>query len=255
MERALNTEGWLHVDPLSADQATAVRAHFAQCGPLPGYLPGRLTPFERSKPYSIEDCARRGRFACYPLSDVLAAPHLLDRALAEDVLIPVREYLGAEPALYSANAFWSFPQPHIQSTQLMHRDFDGGRVAALFISLTYGAEQYYLPGSHDPTRFRRMVAMHGFPGMNYDVHKALDIHESYLSRFPVIRLLGGPAGRCALTLPEGLHAGVPCSEPRLMVWFRYGTGPNEAYFNDKTEPVVVPGRETTAATALLIRGE
>jgi hypothetical protein len=255
MGRYLDTEGWQNLEPLSAEQVAAIRAHFAQCGPLPGYIPGRLTPFERSKPYSLEDCEKRGPFACYSLRDVLAAPHLLDRALAEEVIGPVRDYLGADPVLYSANAFWTFPRSAPHSTQIMHRDFDGERFVALFVSLTDNVEQWFLPGSHTVDGFAAQVRAFGNSRTDYHGHKSQQVHDDLINLFPVIRVLAGPAGQCALTVPSGLHAGVPSKEPRLLAWFRYGTGPNRAYMQDKTEPVVVPGREPTPATELLIRGE
>jgi hypothetical protein len=247
MLHELTTKGAVNLGPLlSPEQVADVHfRHFARCREIPGYVPNRPrshTPF-----------------SCYSMADVLAAPHLLDAALNADILRMVGDYIGAEPVIYSVNAFWTRPlggEPVM--TQVFHRDFDEERFAALFFYLTdftveNGAAQKYVEGSHDDETFSRLCETVGkaYPKHVYAQHKSRLAHAEYLRSFPVMDLCG-QAGTAVLMLPRGLHCGGMPKSPRLLAWVRYGTGANSAYRNDEIRPVSVPGRVPDAVTRLIL---
>ena len=244
---------------LAPSEVQDVTQHFAGCSPLPGYIPGRFTEAERASAYTLDGCRKRGPFACYRLEDVLAAPHLLDAAMAPDVLEAARYVLGVPPVIYSVNVFWTFPGGAQAGTQVFHRDFDDDKFVGMFFYLTdftiqNGSAQRYVTGSHDSARFSAMCKTLGkMPYSHYwDRNKDAGVHASLERDFPVVSLVG-TAGTAVLMLPSGFHCGGKPRENRCIAWVRYGAGPNKVYTNDGMYPVAVPGREPSDLTRLILK--
>lgn len=231
---------------LSSAQVAEIRQHLARCKTVPGYLPQR--PVHGSP------------FESYAMADVLSAPGLLDFALQPRIVELAESVIGQKPVIYSAAAFWTQPGRGPVMTQVFHRDFDEEKFLALFVYLTdftaaNGAAQRYVVGSHDPATFGRLVDAYSPPGVDRAVfaqHKSRVAHELYDKHFPVLTLQGA-AGTAVLMQPYGLHCGGTPTEPRLLAWFRYGTGKNAAYARDGIEPVRINGRVPTTLTQLILK--
>jgi len=243
---------------LTPAQVADVYKHLAARSPLPGYVAGRLSSVQQEQVFTLAECQSKSLWACYRPRDVISTPHLLDAAIAPDILAAVRAWLCAEPVIYSMNVFWTFPRQEVSGTQIFHRDFDEARFVAVFFYLTDftvddGAQRFVI-GSHDADVFKQACDRYGtLPYERYrDSHKDPIVHGSLEHNFPV-GILTGLAGTCVMMLPSGLHCGGLPRTPRLLAWVRYGTHANSAYVSDRISPVAVAGWKPTALTRLIVR--
>jgi len=182
--------------------------------------------------------------AGYSNEQVLRAPGLLDTLNDARLLDLIEQQLGCVPTLYSVNAWWSHPadKPEMTNVQYFHRDTDDFRFLTLFIYLTDvgldGGPHEVTPGSHILEGMRELVRKASW-WPRFDIERSFveDMGEDF-SR-DVERLLGdsaasltGKAGEMVLVNTVALHRGlVPTRTSRLVVWARYGLGPN-TNFND-----------------------
>jgi hypothetical protein len=202
------------------------------------YLVARPTYDAHVKVYSdqtgrpVEQTLGRADVACHDMADVLNAPHLLWFALSHADF--ARQYLRAEPVLYSVNAFWTCAgnKDARGDIQAFHRDNDDDRFVALFVygsdvtKPRYGAH-CYLKGTHirgDDGQFA--------PSAGEDM------------------VLGGP-GQAFIVDPQGLHMGrKPEEGQRLLIWFRFGiSDPPRSYVWDKLSPVEIRDRSIVSDDA------
>lgn len=257
----LSADGFMHLGQcLTPEQVGEIHAHFSACDCLPGYLPNRANPSDKSSS-TINRAREASALACYSLEDVIKAPYLLDFATSDKVISLAKEWIGTDPVIYSINAYWSFPSRKRKprsGTQCFHRDNDEDRFACLFFYLTDflpdDGEQRYVYGSHDDELFRKIHQ--GSGSLPYDsywnIRKDSVFHDSIERDFPVA-ILEGKAGTCVMMLPRGIHcAGIPKSE-RLLAWVRYGTHANRAYRADKTQPVTIQGMEKSPLLRLMLQ--
>ena len=210
----LRRDGIARVYPsLGAGQATELAAHLRAA---PCYV-GHVRVYGDGVPRSFAETAAMTDVWCHDMETVVLAPYVWDLAIS--LLPTAARYLGAQPRLYSMNAFWvraSEAVPRL-GLQTFHRDHDDERFLALFV---YGTDVLaeadgpprFVLGSHDPD------------------HLPIDCAP------PVY----GPAGTAFLADTRGLHMGVkPTSpEPRLILWARWGISERPwSYDNDRLEPV------------------
>lgn len=221
--------------PLVVPNVEEVRTYFdAQ----PVYKGSHIFSFDgRPKPH--DEVRRTFPLVGYSNEQVLRAPGLLDVMNDARLLDLIEQQLGCVPTLYSVNAWWSHPadKPEMTNVQYFHRDTDDFRFLTLFIYLTDvgldGGPHQVIPGSHTLEGMRELVRKASW-WPRFDVERSFvdDMGEDF-SR-DVERLLGdtaasltGKAGEMALVNTVALHRGlVPTRTSRLIVWARYGLGPN-----------------------------
>lgn len=150
---------------------------------------------------------------CHDMHDVTRAPGWLETAIT---LTPLaREYLAADPLLFSLNAFYYEPNATQRpDTQEFHRDADDVRFLALFVYLTD-----VLTDEDGPHQFQRGTQNGGDSGEVVSVY--------------------GERGTMFLADTRGLHRGlVPRRGRRAVAWARWGvTDPPPAYVWDGLRPL------------------
>lgn len=170
-------------------------------------------------PMPLEDAMTHHPVLCHDMVDVLNAPGILDYALQMAPL--VKEYLGPDPVLYSANCFYTMPlgQGVKGDIQAYHRDPDDVKFLALFL---FGS-----------TIDRRDEGAHMYLA---GTHLGEDHGEE--------REITGQAGTAFLADPRGMHMGVkPKSIPRMLIWFRWGVSDvPPGYVTDKLAEYGAPHR-------------
>lgn len=238
---------------LDPRQVGEIRRHFDVSPCFAAHIAGKSDGVERS----LDECRALGPQACYRLSDILAAPHLLGIANRDDILALMESYLGCVPSIYSMNAFWTFPgNPNlIPGLQTYHRDFDDYRFCTLFVFLSDVAPgdgaHYFIRGTHRADLIERQLRQ---ANPNADCTAEMDqlfakvaiIDEAALTPFRGhVETVGGPAGTAVFEDTYGLHKGDPPKTNRLLAWIRYGLYRNWTNLGDKVTPVprrLVEGR-------------
>ncbi|MFZ4758397.1 MAG: hypothetical protein ACOYLX_09540 [Burkholderiaceae bacterium] len=231
----------------------------------------------------VDEAARRGHYGSYPLADALAAPHLLELAMNDEVIGLCERYLGCLPTIYSVHVWWTFAgHPTPGRTHGYHRDQDDHRFLSMFTYLTdVGAQDGpidFLLGTHRPEVVRSALEAYAgahpggavptedrfFPphaGNGYD--DAPDkIPLSYDVLFPhLLATLTGGAGTSFIADTFALHRGTPPTRHhRLACWIRYGLSRHRIYELDRNEPVPASrlgarlpgGREAEWITRLIV---
>ena len=189
---------------------------------------------------SIGEVPADQNYACYDYLDLWSSPHIIELAADDKVLDVAQGYFGCLPTIYSINAFWSFPnrQPHPYS-QVFHRDWEDYRSLVAFTLLTpvekpeEGAH-YYVETSHEVDKFKETLRADGVAADSITrlsergeeiAPLAMKLFENTARRFD------GPAGKSFCIDGYGLHrAVVPRSQPRLLLWMRFGNFFNEAAY-------------------------
>ena len=229
---------------LSREHTLDIRAHLRSCPTYDAHVIAQSNGLV-SKNDSSE-------FACYKLSDIAATPHVIEIANDPELISLAERYLGCVPTIYSLNIWWSRPATDdgIRTTQSFHRDIDDYKFLSLFIylsdvSMETGPHQYAI-GTHTNEGLANILAQ----SLNLSNTRALEeIRRS--SEFNAVlanlnrgqsdltpehaeSIIGdnyksyiGPAGTGLIISPAGFHKGLtPRSDPRLMLWVRYGTHEN-----------------------------
>jgi hypothetical protein len=192
---------------------------------------------------SLDEVRQRSRMAGYSMDQLLRTPQLVDILNRPAIVDLIERYLGCVPTLYSLNAWWSFPSqaPEMVNVQFFHRDSDDWRFCALFLFLTdidvdAGPHQV-INGSHTVAGMQRLIDRAKGVGRDVSGFDAADsfvnsMGEDFSNRceqlfHDSIETVLGPAGTMCLVNTIALHRGlVPSRHPRLMIWARYGLGPN-----------------------------
>lgn len=250
----LRTRGLAALGPTLDDrQIEDIRRHLDRCPTFAAHIASKSDGVERT----LDECRTLGPQACYRMSDVIAAPYLIELANREDILSLMEAYLGCVPSIYSINAFWTFPDQgeRIPGLQLFHRDLDDFRFCTLFVFLTElkpeDGAHYFLRGSHRADLMERQIRE---ADPNADCAAILDRLFAKASKpddgMPAvlgsqIETVAGAAGTAVFENTYGLHMGDVPKTNRLLGWIRYGLYRNWAYFTDKVKPAprhVVAGR-------------
>lgn len=189
---------------------------------------------------SLAAARRDFPLAAYSAESVIRAPGLIDVMNDPRLLHLIESYLGCVPTLYSVNAWWSFvaPKPEMTNVQFFHRDTDDWRFLTLFIYLTDvaadGGPHEVVPESHSLDGMNKLIKGIRFwrPKMDTERSFVEDMGEEF-SRTCELHFknaaaqLVGPAGSMHVVNTLALHRGiVPTRTDRLVVWARYGLGPN-----------------------------
>lgn len=240
---------------LSEQQVRDVHRHLEGC-PLLLALDAHAA---KQSVASLDDVPAGQSYACYEYVDLWSSPHIMELATSDRLLDMAQDYLRCVPMLYSMNAFWSFPNraPHPYS-QVFHRDWEDYRSLVTFTQLTPVATpedgaHYYVEGSHDAATFERMLQARNVPPedvallFSRDGPAIASIAERLFSQ--TARRFDGPAGRSFCSDAYGLHrAVVPRSQPRLLLWIRFGTFYNSTMYRMPGTP-----KNREAAQAILKR--
>jgi len=238
---------------LSAEQVRDIHRHIEGC-PL---LLAHDAHIGKQRVARLSDVPASQNYACYDYVDLWSSPHIIELAASERILDTAQEYLGCVPVLYSINAFWSFPnqQPHPYS-QLFHRDWEDYRSLVAFTQLTPVATpedgaHYYVESSHDAVAFGKLLQSLSVSNEDAALLSGRDgspiasIAERLFSQ--TARRFDGPAGRSFCSDGYGLHrALVPRSQPRLLLWMRFGTFYNSTMYRT----AVTPQRQDVAQSIL-----
>lgn len=238
---------------LEARQLDDIRGHLARAPSFAAHIASKSDGVERT----LEDCQARSAQACYRMSDIIAAPHLIELANRDDVLALMEAYLGCVPSIYSINAFWTFPGHAglIPGLQTYHRDMDDFRFCTLFVFLTDlepgNGSHYFVRGSHRADLVERQIRQ-----ANPNADCAGELERLFAKVAAVddvalaplrsqIETVAGPAGTAVFEDTYGLHKGDPPKTNRLLAWIRYGLYRNWTNLTDKVTPVprrLVAGR-------------
>jgi hypothetical protein len=223
---------------LTPDQALALRTTLEALPVHPG--PHTLSGPALQRP--LADVREETQLAGYTPDQLLRIPGLVDLFNRPDVVDFVEEYLGCVPTLYSINAWWSFPasKPALAFVQYFHRDTDDWRFCSVFTYLTdvdaAGGPHQIISGSQTLTGMQHLVDRARAEGRDSSDFDAADSFVTSLGeRFSQrcerlfsdsITTVTGPAGTMFLANTLALHRGLLPRSPRLMIWARYGLGPN-----------------------------
>ena len=182
--------------------------------------------------------------AAYPLSTILACPHILDIINNPEVVEIARRYIGCRPTVSGLGLRWSLPRPaRSTDVQAFHRDPDDWRFVKLFIYLTdvdpKSGPHVYVAGSH---RTRAPFLSH--------LYKPDELTRQYGAE--ALTTVTGPAGTSFIADTYGIHAGlVPEERPRLLLQVQYSVLPVFA-FRYAPEPVRAAGRFDRYMNRLLL---
>jgi hypothetical protein len=223
---------------LSPDEASALRTSLEVLPVHPG--PHTLSGPATQRP--LADVRREAQLAGYTMDQLLRTPALIDVFNRPAIVDFIELYLGCVPTLYSLNAWWSFPAtaPELAFVQFFHRDSDDWRFCTLFTYLTdvdlMGGPHQVIAGSHTLAGMQRLVdrtRAEGRDAGDFDVTDsfATSMGKRFSARCEqlfgdAIVNMTGPAGTMFLVNTLALHRGLLPRSPRLMIWARYGLGPN-----------------------------
>jgi hypothetical protein len=239
---ALSIDGVIDLGVLvDAARVNAMLGHFR---PAPLYAAHSIEHSD-GVPRTFEEVRHASHYGCYARGLVLSCPHLIEIANDARLLQIAEAYLGCPPTIYSINSWWSFAQSATPAkySQSLHRDIEELRFLTLFIYLTPVGDKNgphrYIKHSHTKQTLTEALVRVGrsrdgvaalinpmFVGNGYEYSAQAD---ALLGAFAMV--WQGPAGSAILADTYGLHMGVPLLDgERLMVWIRYGFGPNCSSF-------------------------
>ncbi len=229
----------VHPLRMEADKVAELRGHLEA---QPAYAGFHIFSSDR-RLRPLEEVRRESTTAGYTIDQLLRAPHIVDFFNRPAIVDFIEQALGCVPTLYSINAWWSFPtrNPSDLGSQYFHRDTDDWRFVTLFLYLTdvdAGAGPHQLvAGSHTLEGTEELIARARAAGAHDVPFDALDSFRNFFGvdfSARCERLFGkavldisGEAGTIFTANTIALHRGlVPTKSPRLIVWARYGLGPN-----------------------------
>ena len=187
----------------------------------------------------------------YPLTDIFAAPHILETISSPYILKIAELALGVPPTIYQSALYWNIAGRMPGAGGVYHRDWDGYQYLCLFVYLTDVGSQHsphqYLKGTHRVDVCQRAIDNHRRHG------GTLTLDDLYVDRKltlgpgdgPISELFhdvhhqfDGPAGFAFLTNPFGMHRALwPNPAERLMLLARYAIYDNGYSFYSTTEPL------------------
>lgn len=218
---ALRTDGVFVTGPMDTGRVDEITTHLVQWPMYGSHVAAKAADIEPPVPYSV--AVDRYLAFCPHMRDVVTAPHWFE--LAVSFYDAAKQYFdGAEPHLYSLNAFWTKPGPTYVDTQQWHRDYDDERQFAVFMLGTDVPEvadgaHYYQRGSHKVPQ----------EDLGYDWHQP---------PYNRVERIGGDRGTIFACDPWGLHKGVPPQRYRLLLWARWCVSPTpRVYGVDGLAPV------------------
>lgn len=135
---AIHERGVARLSPiLTKEQIQEVRAYFEDRPILNAHIP--VAARDRIRRY-VNCTAEEFPIGCYPVCDVVTAPHLLNAALSPLILDAAAAYFGCTPRLSWLQAWWNFKgdsnSRFLAGQDYYHRDESDMRVFFLYIYLT-----------------------------------------------------------------------------------------------------------------------
>jgi hypothetical protein len=181
--------------------------------------------------------------AGYHLDQVVRTPGILELFNHPSIVDFLELYFGCVPTLYSLASWWTFPaeNPEKLNVQYFHRDVDDWKFCTVFLYLTDVDENsgphQVIPGSFRRDMMQLLLKKASDRGANIT---NFDSDQSFVSYFGKefsnlceelfcddMKTLTGPRGTLLMVNTVNIHRGlVPLKDPRLLVWGRYGLGPN-----------------------------
>ncbi|HWE73290.1 MAG TPA: hypothetical protein VG328_09030 [Stellaceae bacterium] len=227
---------------MAQDKAKAIREHLESL-PLYGGRGGDQYYFTESDLRPLAAVQSDASMGQYTPEQLLATPHLVDFLNDPAIVDFVQLALGCVPTLYSVRAWWSFvaDTPTGLNQQYFHRDTDDWRFVTLFLYLTdvdkESGPHQLIGGTQTLGGMQRLIELARARGVN-DI--PIDAEESFSQFFGVdfsancerlfsdsVMNIEGTAGTMFLANTLALHRGLlPAKKPRLILWARYGLGPN-----------------------------
>jgi len=247
----------IHPLKMEADKVAEIRRYLEA---QPAYAGFHIfSSDQRLRP--LAEVSSESSLAGYTVEQLLRAPHMVDFFNQPPIVDFIEQALGCVPTLYSLNAWWSFPARHQSDlgAQHFHRDTDDWRFVTLFLYLTdvdEGSGPHQLvAGSHTLEGTERAIERGRAAGIRGVPFDALDSFTNYFgTAFSTNceRLLAGSvidiagkAGTIFTANTVAIHRGlVPTKAPRLMVWARYGLGPNTNSVDLEQSPLAFSEVET-----------
>lgn len=236
----LRTDGVVvHPLKMAKEKVAAIRSHLEG---LPVYGGFHIHSSDRRQ-RPLAEARRETTLAGYTADQLLRTPHLVDFLNRPAIVDFLQLAIGCVPTLYSVNAWWSFPSntPSGISNQYFHRDTDDWRFFTLFLYLTdvdeNGGPHQLIAGSHTLPGMQRLIERAARAGARDMPLGAMEsFRNSFGAEFSAAceRLFGnsivnmaGEAGTIFTANTVAIHRGLtPTKSPRLVVWARYGLGPN-----------------------------
>jgi hypothetical protein len=221
---------------LSDTKVSDIKSHFDKCDIFKGHFASKSDGVPRQLGSDMEGSLN----ASYRLSDIMAAPHILEAANDPQLLDVASAYMGCLPSLFSINVYWSFAGAEVSndSVHSFHRDMDDFRFCSFFIYLSDcpqndGAHQY-IRSTHRPDLMATVLDEID-PGKSIDRDKFFSSlmeqgDGAYEEMFgDLIDYLPGAAGDGFITDPWGLHRACPdITNDRMLIWIRFGLYRNPA---------------------------
>lgn len=217
----LRQHGISPAGPWTAGETRRFREHLAKAPVRDGHV------WAKGKSPPTYDRPSGWPMFCHRMEDVVAAPYLLETAIA---LLPLAKayFDGERPLIYSLNAFWTQPAPGAEpylDTHAWHRDGDDRKQLVLFVFGTDVAHRD--DGAHLYQRGSHLLG---------DGELGRDFRAPPEGEVEVVT---GLAGLAFMADTGGLHMGLrPKTRPRLLAWARFGVSdPPNSYVWDQLSPV------------------
>lgn len=156
--------------------------------------------------------------ANYKRKDISVVKELLDIANNSDILIAVRDFLGATPTITNINMWWSIPgKEEAEQAQLFHRDVDDYKFCKLFVYLTdvkmEDGPHVYVEGTSSSPKLRKIK--------RYIDKEIIDVFGE-----KAIKYFVKPKGSAFLVDTYGFHKGLlPKQNKRLLFQVQYSLNP------------------------------
>ena len=202
--------------------------------------------------------------AGYHMDQIIRTPGVVDIFNHPAIIDFLELYFGCVPTLYSLASWWAFPgdKPEKLNVQHFHRDVDDWKFCTVFLYLTDVDEDsgphQVIPGSHRKEMMELLLKRAASRGANIS---NFDIEKSFVSYFGEefsrqceelfgddIKSVTGPRGTLSLVNTVNIHRGLlPKKSERLLIWARYGLGPNINSSNLEQGPIgrdIVPANLT-----------
>ncbi|MBX9690022.1 MAG: hypothetical protein K2X27_25145 [Candidatus Obscuribacterales bacterium] len=135
----LEREGLVRLEPvLSASQVAEIRQYFLERPVLNGHIP--TTARHRTLRRYVNHTAEDYPIGCYPVCDIVNAPHLLELAFDPLILDAAAKYFACAPRITFLQTWWNFSSEEGPSYSYgqnrFHRDESDAKMFWLYVYLT-----------------------------------------------------------------------------------------------------------------------
>ena len=175
-----------------------------------------LGTYLRSRPEFMRD----GSLYKNSIEDLVSAPHAMKLATHPSILKVATEFLGCAPTINFIESIWTPAGPHVNFSQLVHRDKDDFRACKFFMYLT--DVETIEDGAHVYARYSpsldfvvELLKEKGLPPEMLNKAFAVqagdlalaELHQNLFATH--MHHVFGPAGTSFIENSNGLHYGIP----------------------------------------------